>query len=182
MEVQLMDLKGTKTEQNLREAFAGESQARNKYTYFSSIAKKEGYGQIAEIFEETACNEREHAKLWLKALGELGTTVENLKKAAEGENSEWTGMYDRFAKEAREEGFEELAKQFEEVAEIERYHEERYLQLLKNVENYKVYEKDEEVVWLCRNCGRRIVAKKAPEICPTCKHSQSYFSLDVRNY
>lgn len=178
----MMNLKGTKTEQNLWTAFAGESQARNKYTYFASVAKKEGYVQIANIFEETAGNEKEHAKLWFKALGELGNTVENLKKAADGENCEWTDMYARFAKEAREEGFEELAMQFEEVAEIEKHHEERYLALLKNIQEDKVFKKDEEVVWICQNCGRRIVAKEAPEICPTCKHPQSYFALDVKNY
>jgi len=177
-----MELKGTKTEANLWHAFAGESQARNKYTYFASVAKKEGYVQIANIFEETAGNEKEHAKLWFKALGELGTTGDNLKKAAEGEHGEWTEMYKEFAQTAREEGFEELAKQFEDVAEIEKQHEERYLQLLKNIEEDRVFKKDEEVVWICQNCGRKIIAKEAPEICPTCKHPQSYFALDVKNY
>ncbi|MBQ8749016.1 MAG: rubrerythrin family protein [Clostridia bacterium] len=177
-----MNLKGTKTEKNLWYAFAGESQARNKYTYFASVARKEGYVQIANIFEETAGNEKEHAKLWFKALGELGTTIDNLKKAADGEREEWTDMYATFAKEAREEGFEELAKQFEEVAEIEKQHEERYLALLENVQQGKVFKRGEEVVWICQNCGRKIIAKEAPEICPTCKHPQSYFALDVKNY
>ena len=177
-----MELKGSKTEKNLWTAFAGESQARNKYTYFSSVAKKEGYVQIANIFEETAGNEKEHAKLWFKALGELGNTVQNLKKAAECEHGEWTEMYKDFAKTAREEGFVELAEQFEQVAEIEKQHEERYLSLLKNIEEDKVFKKDEEVVWICQNCGRKIIAKEAPEICPTCKHPQSYFALDIKNY
>lgn len=177
-----MNLKGTKTEKNLWEAFAGESQARNKYTYFASVAKKEGYVQIANIFEETAGNEKEHAKLWFKALGELGTTKQNLQKAADGEHGEWTEMYVKFAKEAKEEGFDELALQFEQVAEIEKQHEERFLNLLNNINEGKVFKRDEEVVWICQNCGRKIIAKEAPEICPTCKHPQSYFALDVKNY
>ena len=177
-----MNLKGTKTEANLREAFAGESQARNKYTYFASVAKKEGYEQIAAIFQQTADNEKEHAKLWFKALGALGNTAENLKSAAEGENYEWTDMYDRFAKEAEEEGFTALAQQFRMVAAIEKSHEERYLALLNNVEMKKVYEKSEEVMWECRNCGHLVIGKKAPEVCPVCAHPQSFFEVRKENY
>ncbi len=177
-----MNLKGTKTEANLREAFAGESQARNKYTYFASVAKKEGYEQIAAIFQQTADNEKEHAKLWFKALGALGNTAENLKSAAEGENYEWTDMYDRFAKEAEEEGFTALAQQFRMVAAIEKSHEERYLALLNNVEMKKVFEKSEEVMWECRNCGHLVIGKKAPEVCPVCAHPQSFFEVRKENY
>ena len=177
-----MNLKGTKTEANLREAFAGESQARNKYTYFASVAKKEGYEQIAAIFQQTADNEKEHAKLWFKALGALGNTAENLKSAAEGENYEWTDMYDRFAKEAEEEGFTALAQQFRMVAAIEKSHEERYLALLNNVEMKKVFEKSEEIMWECRNCGHLVIGKKAPEVCPVCAHPQSFFEVRKENY
>jgi rubrerythrin len=177
-----MELKGTKTEQNLRDAFAGESQARNKYTYFASVAKKEGYEQIAAIFEETANNEKEHAKLWFKALSCLGDTASNLKDAAEGENYEWTEMYSQFAKEAEEEGFKELAAQFRMVAAIEKTHEERYLKLLSNVEMQKVFEKAEETMWECRNCGHLVIGKKAPEMCPVCKHPKAYFEVRKENY
>ncbi len=177
-----MEFKGSKTEKNLMEAFAGESQARNKYTYFASVAKKEGYQQIAAIFEETANNEKEHAKLWFKALGELGNTAENLLHAAEGENYEWTDMYDRFAKDAEEEGFAELAAQFRLVAKIEKAHEERYRALLSNVEMNKVFEKSEEIMWECRNCGHLVIGKKAPEVCPTCAHPQSFFEVRKENY
>ena len=177
-----MDLKGTKTEQNLMTAFAGESQARNKYTYFASVAKKEGYEQIAAIFEQTANNEKEHAKLWFKALGGLGDTAANLLAAAEGENYEWTDMYDTFAKEAEEEGFKALAFQFRAVAAIERAHEERYRALLSNVEMQKVFEKSEETMWECRNCGHLVMGKKAPEVCPVCVHPQSFFEVRAENY
>ncbi|MDO4744007.1 MAG: rubrerythrin family protein [Clostridia bacterium] len=177
-----MNIKGTKTEKNLLEAFAGESQARNKYTYFASVAKKEGYQQIAAIFEETASNEKEHAKLWFKALGELGTTAENLLHAAEGENYEWTDMYDRFAKDAEEEGFTALAAQFRMVAKIEKAHEERYRKLLSNVEMNAVFEKSDEIMWECRNCGHLVIGKKAPEVCPVCAHPQSYFEVRKENY
>ncbi len=177
-----MELKGSKTEKNLMTAFAGESQARNKYTYFASVAKKEGYEQIAAIFLETAENEKEHAKLWFKALGELGTTAENLKAAAEGENYEWTDMYATFAKEAEEEGFTKLAYQFRAVAAIEKSHEERYLKLLNNVEMQKVFEKAEETMWICRNCGHLVMGKKAPALCPVCAHPQSYFEVRNENY
>ena len=177
-----MELKGSKTEKNLMEAFAGESQARNKYTYFASVAKKEGYEQIAEIFEKTANNEKEHAKMWFKALGELGTTSENLAAAAAGENYEWTDMYDRFAKEAEEEGFTRLAYQFRAVAAIEKSHEERYRALLNNVDMQKVFEKAEETMWECRNCGHLVMGKKAPEICPVCAHPKSYFEVRKENY
>ena len=177
-----MDLKGTKTEKNLMEAFAGESQARNKYTYFASVAKKEGYQQIAEIFEKTANNEKEHAKLWFKALGELSDTATNLLHAAEGENYEWTDMYDRFAKDAEEEGFTALAAQFRMVAAIEKSHEERYRALLNNVEMKAVFEKSEEVMWECRNCGHLVIGKKSPETCPVCNHPQSYFEVRKENY
>ena len=177
-----MELKGTKTEKNLMEAFAGESQARNKYTYFASVAKKEGYEQIAAIFEATANNEKEHAKLWFKALGELGDTATNLLHAADGENYEWTDMYDRFAKDAEEEGFTALAAQFRMVAAIEKTHEERYRKLLNNVEVQAVFEKSEETIWECRNCGHLIMGKKAPELCPVCKHPKSYFEVRKENY
>ncbi len=177
-----MELKGTKTEQNLLAAFAGESQARNKYTYFASVAKKEGYQQIAEIFEKTAANEKEHAKLWFKALGELGDTAQNLLHAAEGENYEWTDMYATFAKEAEEEGFTALAAQFRMVAAIEKTHEERYRALLSNVEMQKVFEKAEETMWECRNCGHLVIGKKAPQVCPVCAHPQAYFEVRKENY
>ena len=177
-----MNLKGTKTEQNLWTAFAGESQARNKYTYFASVAKKEGYEQIAAIFLETAENEKAHAKLWFKALGGLGDTAANLVAAAEGENYEWTDMYDTFAKEAEEEGFKALAAQFRMVAAIETTHEERYRKLLSNVEMQKVFEKAEETMWECRNCGHLVMGKKAPQICPVCAHPQSYFEVRAENY
>lgn len=173
---------GTKTEKNLWEAFAGESQARNKYTYFASVAKKAGYEQIAALFLQTAENEKEHAKLWFKALGELGDTAENLLHAAEGENAEWTDMYDRMAKEAEEEGFYDLAQQFRGVAAIEKAHEERYRALLRNVETKTVFEKSGVTVWECRNCGHVVVGTKAPEECPVCKHPQSYFEVRKENY
>ena len=179
-----MNLKGTKTEQNLMTAFAGESQARNKYTYYASKAKKDGYVQIANIFEETAANEKEHAKLWFKYLhgGAVPSTEENLKDAADGENYEWTDMYAQFAKEAREEGFEEIATKFEMVAAIEKTHEERYRKLLDNVKKERVFSKDGDVIWQCSNCGHIVVGKKAPEICPACAHPQSYFQLLAQNY
>ncbi|MBO4520064.1 MAG: rubrerythrin family protein [Alphaproteobacteria bacterium] len=177
-----MNLKGTKTEKNLMTAFAGESQARNKYTYFASVAKKEGYEQISALFTKTAENEKEHAKLWFKALGELGNTVENLKHAADGENYEWTDMYATFAKEAEEEGFPELAAQFRGVAAIEKAHEERYRALLKNIEMQAVFEKAGETMWECRNCGHLVIGKKAPDVCPVCNHPQSYFEVRAENY
>ena len=177
-----MELKGTKTEKNLWTAFAGESQARNKYTYFASVAKKEGYEQIAEIFTKTAENEKEHAKMWFKALGELGDTAQNLLHAAEGENYEWTDMYEGFAKTAEEEGFPELAAKFRMVGEIEKHHEERYRALLRNLETAQVFEKSEVKVWECRNCGHIAVGTKAPEVCPACNHPQSYFELREENY
>ncbi len=177
-----MELKGSKTEKNLMEAFAGESQARNKYTYFASVAKKEGFEQISAIFQNTADNEKEHAKLWFKALGELGNTAANLAAAAAGENYEWTDMYDRFAKEAEEEGFDDLAFKFREVAKIEKAHEERYRALLKNVEMQKVFEKSEEIMWECRNCGHLVIGKKSPEVCPVCAHPQSFFEVRKENY
>lgn len=173
---------GTKTEKNLREAFAGESQARNKYTYFASVAKKAGYEQIAELFLKTAENEKEHAKLWFKALGELGTTEENLLAAAQGENSEWTDMYERMAREAEEEGFLDLAEQFRGVAKIERAHEERYLALLNNIKENAVFEKKEETVWECRNCGHIYVGTQAPDTCPVCAHPKAYFEVKSKNY
>lgn len=180
----MKDLKGTKTEANLLAAFAGESQARNKYTYFASKAKKDGYVQIGAIFEETANNEKEHAKLWYKLLngGAVGGTAENLKAAAEGENYEWTDMYPSFAKEAREEGFEEIARLFEGVAEIEKEHEERYKKLLANIEGDLVFSKEGDVIWQCANCGHVCVGKKAPEVCPVCNHPQSYFQVKAENY
>ena len=177
-----MDLKGTKTERNLAEAFAGESQARNKYTYFASVAKKEGYQQIAAIFEETANNEKEHAKLWFKALQGIGDTAANLLAAAEGENYEWTDMYDQFAKDAEEEGFKALAAQFRMVAAIEKTHEERYRKLLANVEMQQVFEKAGETMWECRNCGHLVMGKKAPAACPVCAHPQAYFEVRKENY
>ena len=173
---------GTKTEKNLWEAFAGESQARNKYTYFASVAKKNGFEQIAALFLKTADNEKEHAKLWFKALGELGDTAENLVHAAEGENYEWTDMYDRMAKEAEEEGFTDLAAQFRNVAAVEKEHEERYRALLHNVEAKEVFEKSGVQVWECRNCGHIAVGTAAPEVCPTCFHPQAYFELQAKNY
>ena len=177
-----MELKGSKTEQNLRDAFAGESQARNKYTYFASVAKKEGYQQIAAIFEQTANNEKEHAKMWFKELQGIGTTAENLLSAAEGENYEWTDMYATFADEAEAEGFTDIAKRFRLVAEIEKSHEERYRALLNNVEMQAVFEKAEETMWECRNCGHLVMGKKAPEVCPVCAHPQSYFEVRKENY
>lgn len=179
-----MELKGSKTEQNLMTAFAGESQARNKYTYFASKAKKEGYEQIASIFEETANNEKEHAKIWFKLLndGDIKSTSENLKEAAEGENYEWTDMYKEFAKTAKEEGFNHIAFLFEEVAKIEKEHEERYLKLLGNVDNNLVFKKGKETVWICRNCGHVYIGNEAPKVCPVCAHPQSYFEERKENY
>ena len=177
-----MNLKGTKTEQNLMAAFAGESQARNKYTYFASVAKKEGYEQISAIFQHTADNEKEHAKMWFKALGELGNTAQNLLAAAEGENYEWTDMYATFAKEAEEEGFVELAAKFRMVAAIEKTHEERYRKLLKNVEVQEVFAKSEITMWECRNCGHLMMGKQAPELCPVCAHPKAYFEVRAENY
>lgn len=173
---------GTKTEKNLWEAFAGESQARNKYTYFASVAKKAGYEQISALFLKTAENEKEHAKLWFKALGELGDTAENLLKAAEGENFEWTDMYERMAKDAEEEGFIDLAKQFRGVAQIEKSHEERYHKLLSNIETKTVFEKSGIKVWECRNCGHLVLGASAPEVCPVCAHPQAYFEISAENY
>jgi rubrerythrin len=179
-----MNLKGTKTEKNLQEAFAGESMARNKYTYFASKAKKEGYVQIAAIFEETAGNEKEHAKMWYKYLngGAVGNTVENLADAANGENFEWTDMYARMAREAREEGFDEIAEKFELVGAIEKEHEERYRKLLKNIEDKKVFSKDGDAIWQCANCGHIVIGKQAPEVCPVCDHPQAYFQVKAENY
>ena len=179
-----MKLKGSKTERNLMEAFAGESQARNKYTYYASKAKKDGYEQIAAIFTETADNEKEHAKMWFKLLqgGSVKSTIENLKDAASGENYEWTDMYDKFAKEAREEGFEDIAVLFEGVAKIEKEHEERYLKLLENVEKGLVFSKDGDVIWQCRNCGHIHIGKQAPEVCPVCDHPRAHFQVKPENY
>ena len=177
-----LSLAGTKTEQNLREAFAGESQARNKYTYYASVAKKNGYEQIAALFLKTAENEKEHAKLWFKALGELGDTAENLLHAADGENYEWTDMYARMAREADEEGFHELAEQFRGVAAIEKHHEERYRKLLRNVETAEVFKKAGVQIWECRNCGHIVIGTNAPDICPVCFHPQSYFEVNAENY
>ena len=177
-----MELKGSRTEQNLATAFAGESQARNKYTYFASVAKKEGYEQIAEIFLKTADNEKEHAKMWLKHLGGIGTTAENLAAAAAGENYEWTDMYDGFAKVAEEEGFTQIAYQFRAVAAIEKAHEERYREILNNVEMQNVFEKSEETIWECRNCGHLVIGKKAPGVCPVCAHPGSFFEVRKENY
>ena len=180
----MKELKGTKTERNLMEAFAGESQARNKYSYWASKAKKDGYQQIAAIFEETAANEKEHAKMWFKLLegGAIKSTVENLKAAADGENFEWTDMYDRMAREAEEEGFAEIAEKFRGVAKIERAHEERYRKLLKNIEDEIVFSRDGDRIWQCRNCGHIVIGPKAPEECPVCNHPQSYFELKAENY
>ncbi|MBQ8859800.1 MAG: rubrerythrin family protein [Ruminococcus sp.] len=178
----MMNLKGTKTEANLMAAFAGESQARNKYTYFASKAKKEGYNQIAELFLATADNEKEHAKLWFKLLGGINDTMQNLEDAAEGENYEWTDMYATFAKEAREEGFEEIAVQFEGVAKIEKEHEDRYRKLLANVKNGEVFKKGSIVIWECGNCGHVVVGTEAPEICPVCVHPRAYFRIKAENY
>ncbi|NLP44652.1 MAG: rubrerythrin family protein [Peptococcaceae bacterium] len=178
----MKDLKGTKTEKNLLEAFAGESMARNKYTYFASTAKKEGYEQIAAIFLETAENEKEHAKLWFKALNGIGDTMENLVQAAAGENEEWTEMYARMAKEAKEEGFDELAALFEGVAKVEKEHEERYLKLLENIKQNEVFSKKDTISWKCRNCGHIHEASKAPELCPVCAHPQAYFEVAAKNY
>ena len=173
---------GTQTEKNLEAAFAGESQARNKYTYFASKAKKDGFEQIAALFEKTANNEKEHAKMWFKELNGIGDTAENLKAAADGENYEWTDMYEGFAKTAEEEGFPELAAKFRGVAAIEKTHEERYRALLNNIETSQVFEKSEVKIWECRNCGHIVVGTKAPEICPTCAHPQSYFEVNAENY
>ena len=178
----MKDLKGTKTEKNLWEAFAGESQARNKYTYFASKAKKDGYVQIAKIFEETAANEKEHAEIWFKLLNGIGSTAENLKSAAEGENYEWTDMYDQMAKDAKEEGFDHIAFLFEEVGKIEKEHEERYRKLLANVEGGLVFSRDGDMIWQCSNCGHIHVGKKAPEVCPVCVHPQAYFQIKAENY
>ena len=179
-----MELKGSRTEANLMTAFAGESQARNKYTYYASKAKKDGYVQIAQIFEETANNEKEHAKIWFKLLhdGGIPTTIENLKDAAEGENYEWTEMYAEFAKVAKEEGFDQIAALFEMVAKIEKEHEERYKKLLANIDGGVVFSKDNDIVWICSNCGHIHIGKKAPEICPVCAHPQAYFMEKANNY
>ena len=179
-----MQLKGSRTEKNLMKAFAGESEARNKYSYYASKAKKDGYEQIAAIFEETANNEKEHAKLWFKQLhgGEVPDTLTNLHDAANGENYEWTTMYKEFAEVAKEEGFDEIARLFSAVAEIEKHHEERYLKLIGNIDNNIVFERGEERVWICRNCGHITVGNKAPEICPVCKHPQSFMELKADNY
>lgn len=173
---------GTQTEKNLWAAFAGESQARNKYSYFAGVARKEGFQQIAEIFEETAANERQHAKIWFKHLGGIGNTPENLKAAAEGENWEWTDMYEGFAKTAQEEGFTQLAEQFRAVGAIEKAHEERFLKLLSNIEMQQVFAKSEEVMWQCRECGHLVVGKNAPEICPVCAHPQAFQQVRAENY
>lgn len=180
----MKELKGTKTERNLQEAFAGESQARNKYTYFASKAKKEGFEQIAAIFEETAQNEKEHAKMWFKLLngGEISDTMSNLRDAAEGENFEWTNMYDRMAQEADEEGFSDIARKFRAVAAIERHHEERYRKLLENIEQGIVFSREGETVWICRNCGHIVIGKKAPGKCPVCLHPESFFEIKAQNY
>lgn len=181
MEV-IMELKGTETEKNLLTAFEGESQARNRYTYFSNVAKKEGYEQISRIFTETADNEKEHAELWFKALGGIHDTYSNLLDAACGENSEWTGMYREFSETARKEGFEDLARQFELVGLVEKLHEQRFLKLANNLKNNHVFHRDTEVVWVCLNCGTQIIGKDAPIVCPTCVHPQSYFCLNPKNY
>ena len=178
----MKDLKGTKTEQNLWEAFAGESQARNKYTYFASKAKKDGYVQISKIFEETAANEKEHAEIWFKLLQGIGSTAENLRAAAEGENYEWTDMYAQMAVDAREEGFDHIAFLFEQVGKIEKEHEERYRKLLANVEGGLVFSRDGDMIWQCGNCGHIHVGKKAPEVCPVCVHPQAYFEIKAENY
>ena len=180
----MKELKGTKTEKNLMEAFAGESMARNKYSYFASRAKKDGYQQIAALFEETAANEKEHAKLWFKYLegGSVKDTMSNLKAAAEGENFEWTNMYDRMAQEAEEEGFTEIAARMRGVAAIEKHHEERYLKLLKNIEKGVVFSREGDTMWKCRNCGHLVFGKTAPEVCPVCEHAQSYFEVRAENW
>ena len=178
----MANLKGSQTEANLQAAFAGESMARNKYTYYASKAKKDGYVQISKIFEETANNEKEHAKIWFKLLEGIGSTAENLKAAAAGENYEWTDMYATFAKEAHEEGFEDIAFLFEQVGKIEKEHEARYLKLLSNVENELVFSRDGDCIWQCSNCGHIVVGKKAPEVCPVCAHPQAYFELKAENY
>ena len=179
-----MELKGSRTEENLLKAFAGESEARNKYTFFASKAKKDGYEQIAAIFEETANNEKEHAKMWFKELngGGVPDTVTNLKAAADGENYEWTDMYEEFAKVAEEEGFNQIAYKFRAVGEIEKHHEERFRKLLKNIEDKVVFSKGEECIWICRNCGHVVIGKKAPEVCPVCNHPKSYFEVKSENY
>ena len=177
-----MDLKGSKTEQNLMTAFAGESQARNKYTYYASKARKDGYVQIANLFEETANNEKEHAKMWFKLFHGIGSTADNLLDAAQGENYEWTDMYASFAREAREEGFDHIAELFEGVAAVEKEHEERYRKLLANVEGGLVFSKDGDVIWQCSNCGHIVIGKQAPEVCPVCAHPQAYFQLKAENY
>lgn len=180
----MKELKGTKTERNLQEAFAGESQARNKYTYYASKARKEGYEQIAAIFEETAQNEKEHAKLWFKLLhgGDVPGTMDNLRDAAEGENFEWTDMYDRMAQEADEEGFPAIAAKFRAVGAIERHHEERYRRLLANIEEGIVFSREGDTVWICRNCGHIVIGKKAPEVCPVCLHAKAFFEIEAKNY
>ena len=180
----MKELKGTKTEKNLMEAFAGESMARNKYSYFASRAKKDGYQQIAALFEETAANEKEHAKLWFKYLegGSVKDTMSNLKAAAEGENFEWTNMYDRMAQEAEEEGFTEIAARMTGVAAIEKHHEERYLKLLENIEKGVVFSREGDTMWKCRNCGHLVFGKTAPEVCPVCEHAQSYFEVRAENW
>ena len=178
-----MELKGSKTEKNLMAAFSGESEARNKYTYYASKAKKDGYVQIGKLFEETAANEKEHAKIWFKLLKDgIGATADNLSDAASGENYEWTEMYPTFAKEAHEEGFEHIAYLFEQVAKIEKEHEERYKKLLENIEGGLVFSRDEEMIWQCSNCGHIVVGKKAPEVCPVCAHPQAYFEIKADNY
>ena len=180
----MKELRGTKTERNLQEAFAGESQARNKYTYFASKARKDGYEQIAANFEETATNEKEHAKMWYKLLngGEVSDTMTNLREAAEGENFEWTNMYDRMAREADEEGFAAIAAKFRAVAAIERHHEERYRRLLANIKQGIVFSREGDTVWICRNCGHLVIGKQAPAVCPVCLHKQSYFEIEAKNY
>lgn len=180
----MKDLKGTKTERNLMEAFAGESQARNKYSFYASKARKDGYEQIAALFEETAHNEKEHAKMWFKELhgGEIPSTIDNLKDAAAGENYEWTDMYDRMAKEAEEEGFADIARKFRAVAAIERHHEERYRRLLANIEEGIVFSREGDTIWICRNCGHIMIGKKAPELCPVCAHPKSFFEIEAKNY
>lgn len=179
-----MELKGSKTEENLKKAFSGESEARNKYTYFASKAKKDGYEQIAAIFEETARNEKEHAKMWFKELnnGSIPSTIQNLQEAANGENYEWTDMYEEFAKTAEKEGFTEIAKKFRGVGQIEKHHEERFKKLLNNINDKLVFSKEEECIWICRNCGHVVIGKYAPDVCPVCNHPQSYFEIKNENY
>jgi predicted rubrerythrin len=178
----MVDFKDSKTAKNLAYAFAGESQARNKYTYFASVARKEGYNQIAAIFEETANNEKEHAKLWFKQLNGIGDTMANLESAAAGEHEEWTSMYADFAKEAKEEGFDDIARQFERVATIEKHHEERYRKLLENIKKGEVFARVAPQKWICLNCGHIYIGEKAPEMCPTCKHPKAYFQIEAENY